>query len=216
METEVMLPNVSPEKPQSSASLPATQTISAEAFSLLWAKMTAANPREKEKFNDATMEVYYEQLCTYSEAQITDAVSGCLSRCKFFPAISELISEIKGQHHCPHALIRAQLRMERERLESDKKVVREYERYTEQKVDQLAKKCAELESRSVELYLQDKKNIEESGLPEAQKKLDELQSQIFEYDRTLQTIRAKIRILDQARLIQLTEKEKSWNGRTNA
>lgn len=213
METEATLPGLT-NRPDSKDSAASLQNTSLERFSFWWAKLCAAYPRENP--SPATTEVYFEQLSIYPEAKLADAINGVLARCKYFPAISEILAEVKGERGCPHAFLRAELRMEKAKLESREKVVIEYERYAEHKVDQLAKKCAELESRTVELYLQDKKNIEESGLPEAQKKLDELQSQIFEYDRTLQTIRAKIRILDQARLIQLTEKEKSWNGRTDA
>lgn len=191
----------------SEVSSPITQTIRSTEFAVLWAKLCAAYPRQQ--VTSATAEVFFEQLSTYTAAQVSDAVSGVIATSKWFPAVAEIIEQINGGYHCPHVLERAELRIKRAELDSRWNMLNASEEYSDKRLKKLADKCAELEGRSSDLYKRDRQMLEESGLLEAQKKLDRINEQIQEQEHTLTVLKQKVKLFDQARMLQTDDGERT-------
>ena len=174
--------------------------ITSDDFAVLWAKLCAAYPRQET--TTATAQVFFEQLSLYSVEKLTDAVASCISSSKWFPAVAEIIEQIKGDKACPHTFERAEIRMQRAELASRERMLEESEKYSTRRLDAIAKEVAELENRRAGYYAEQRKEIEASGLPQAQAKLDSINAQIVEHERVLAGLRTKIKLFDQARILQ--------------
>lgn len=61
---------------------------------LPWAKLCAAYPRIP--LSKATIVVYHEKLGRFPIDEIMRAVDHCIETCEFFPAVAELLTEIKA------------------------------------------------------------------------------------------------------------------------
>jgi len=193
----------------SEVSSPITQTIGSTDFALLWAKLCAAYPRQDT--TSATAEVFFEQLSLYTQEQVSDAIDGVIATSKWFPSVAEIIEQIDG-FQCPHKFAKAEVRLERDKLKSLRTMQEASEVYAEQNLKRIAEEYAETEnklkelaSRSKELYERDRQMIEESGLLQARNKLDAINSQIQEQERTLTILKQKVKLFDQARILQTDE-----------
>ncbi len=151
--------------------------------------------------------MFYEQLCQYTEPQIADAVSGIIAKSKWFPAVAEIIENIKGEHKCPHVFQQAELRQWRNALESRETMIEQTEIYSSRRLQEISEEVGALENRKAGLYAEQRKEIEESGLPQAEAKLDSVKAEIAEQERILVRLRSKVKLLDQARLLQSEEGE---------
>lgn len=178
-------------------------SITANRFALLWAKLCAAYPRQST--SGAMAEIFFEQLGCYAEAEVNDAVSGVIATSKWFPAVAEIIEQIKGEHHCPHVLAAAELRLKQAEFDSRQQMLLEAERFADRRYKKMTEKCAELENKSIELYKRDCKMLEESGLAAAQAKLDAINAKIQEQEHTLTILKQKVKLFDQARILQADE-----------
>src|SRR5690349_21783412 len=73
-----------PEKQQS-----ATTTSSSESYSLIWTrKLIAAYGASVPA---ARLTIYVEALSPFTELQVEEAVTMAIGKCKFFPAVAELL-----------------------------------------------------------------------------------------------------------------------------
>ena len=184
------------------ASGDSSETIKAERFAFLWARICAAFPRQDT--NTTTAEVYFDELCHYSEAQLTEAVSSALRNCKFFPSIAEIVAEVQGGSYCIHTSILAEIK-------SRESVLVESERLSKRRLQAIAKQFAILEDRSQKLssaiYEREQKWIEEVGLAESRKKLEAIKAKIQQEEKALLILRQKVKLFDQARILQLRDDE---------
>jgi len=183
----------------SEVSSPITQTIGSTDFALLWAKLCAAYPRQDT--TSATAEVFFEQLSLYTLEQVSDAIDGVIATSKWFPSVAEIIEQTKD-FQCPHRFAKAELRREKDQLRSIRIMQQDSEQYAENRFKKLSQQCAELENRSIELYKLDRERLEQSGLQEAQAKLDAINRQIQEQEHALTILKQKVKLFDQARILQ--------------
>lgn len=192
--------------PQNLKDLPAfgnganLEGLNLDDFTRIWAKLCAAYPRQD--INAQTAEIYYELLSPYSKEQVLDAINGVIAASKWFPTVAEVIEEIKGEHQCPHNFIATELRLQKAEFISRQTMLIEAEKYADRRFKDMTEKCAELENRSIELYKRDREMLEESGLAEAQARLDAINAQIQEQERILTILKQKVKLFDQARILQ--------------
>jgi vacuolar-type H+-ATPase subunit H len=177
-----------------------SQSITANRFAYFWAKLCAAYPRQST--SGAMTEIFFEQLGIYTEAEVSDAINGVIATSKWFPSVAEIIEQIKGEHHCPHRLALAELRIKQAEFDSRQQMLLEAEKYADRRYKEMTQKCAELENKSIELYKRERQMIEESGLGEAQAKLNDINARIQEQEHILTILKQKVKLFDQARILQ--------------
>lgn len=177
-----------------------SRTITANEFAFLWAKLSAVYPRQE--INVQTAEIYFEYLSAYSKDEVSDAISGVVTNSKWFPTVAEIIAEMKGEHQCPHVFIAASLRRQMADIHSRRQMLDDSEKYANQRFKEISANCAELENRSIELYKRDREFLEQSGLADARAKLDAINAEIAQQEHVLALLRRKVKLLDQARILQ--------------
>lgn len=171
--------------------------LTLDEFSMAWSKLCASYP--KNEATALTVEVYFERLSAYEKSAVFEAIGVCMDECKWFPTIAEIVERIKSERGCIHRVFLAEIRSRRTMLI-------EAEKHSDRKLKELAEEIATLEGRKAELYVKQRKMIEESGLPAAQKKLEDVQRKIAEQERVLAILRGKVKIFDQARILQANDK----------
>jgi hypothetical protein len=184
--------------------------LSASDFDKLWGKLCAAHPRDEQ--NTLTIETYYEQLCGYPRDVLAEALGSCLRELKWFPKISEIVERIEYPRGCTHVIQLAE-------ISSREAVLRETERRMRKEFDRLAQDTAALKAEELELFVRQRKQIEESGLPAAQAKLDAVRYEIIEQQKAiadnqkvLDVLKRRVKLLDQSRILLEGERKEGTNG----
>lgn len=170
--------------------------LTLDEFAVVWGRLCAAYP--KNDTTTTTIEVYFERLSAYEKPAVLEAIGECMDTSKWFPAISEIIENINSPRGCIHRVFLAE-------IASKKSMLVASERHSEERLKAFAENIAVLEARNHELYVQDRERLEQSGLPEAKAKLQAVLVAITAEEHTLALVRRKVKLMDQARILQAEE-----------
>ena len=175
-------------------------TLNASTFASLWARICAAYPRQDT--TTTTAEVYFNALSKYSEKDVEKAVEAVIEQCKWFPTIAEIVEEISSPRGCVHTLILAEIKSREIMLEQS-------EKYSNERLQRVAEEVAKLEDHKADYYRRQRLLIDEAEIPEAKAQLEAVKAEIIEQTRVLNLIKQKVKLMDQARILQADEKADS-------
>jgi transposase-like protein len=172
--------------------------VSPAEFDVLWRKLCEAYPRQET--TTLMMAVYYERLSACEPKDLSGAIGECLDEIKFFPSIAEILAKIKKPRGCVHHLQMIEIRQREE-------AVAKQEAFWDKRLAQIGEEVDRLNGLKLEALDRKRKLLEQSGLPQAERKLKALEAQIKDAESTYTVLQRKIQLLDQANFLRKVEED---------